>query len=349
MLTRILAVAAWAVAASTAYAAEKVTYAVTTTNITVGHAAQSSIPLGMGFWKDEGLEVEVIGLSGATAGIQQVASGQVEFATVGTESLFIARSKGVKVKAIYTYAQQPIYQIVTLADSGITRIEDLKGKTIGVPDMTAGSVPFTRVILKASGLDPDKDVKWLAVGFGGPAANAFRQKNIDAWAAWDTIVAALENNDFRFTFIAPDWAKEMPGNVLIAREDTIAENPERAVKVARAIAKSSVFGLANPEAAIRNHWKLYPQTKPQSGDDAKALKDARHIYNARFDLMKIEPGAKWGQNVDAKWKTAADLTIREGLVPKDFDIKASYTNEFLDEINKFDANKIAEMAKSSNW
>ena len=38
--------------------------------------------------------------------------------------------------------------------------------------------------------------------------------------------------------------------------------------VARGIAKATVFGLANPEAAVRIHWKLYPASKPQSGDDA---------------------------------------------------------------------------------
>jgi NitT/TauT family transport system substrate-binding protein len=74
-------------------AQEKVVYAVTTSNISVGHAAQSSIPLTEGFWKAEGLDVEVIGLSGATAGIQQVASGQVDFATVGGDALLIARAK----------------------------------------------------------------------------------------------------------------------------------------------------------------------------------------------------------------------------------------------------------------
>lgn len=351
MLRRLVPLLALAAAfgSTGALAAEKVTYAVTTTNITVGHAAQSSIPLGLGLWKDEGLDVEVIGLSGATAGVQQVASGQVDYATVGTDALLMARAKGVPVKAFYTYAQKPIYQIVALAEGGPKKIEDLKGKTIGVPDMTAGSVPFTRTILGASGMDPEKDVKWLAVGFGGPAANAFRQNDIQAWAAWDTIIAALENNGFKFTYITPDWANELPGNVLITREDSLAKNPERAVKVARAIAEASQFGLANPAAAVRNHWKMYPQTKPQGGDPDKAFRDALHIYDARFDLMKIPAGAKWGQNVDARWKALADMLVKENLVPKDFDVKAAYTNQLIDQINAFDANKIAELAKTSSW
>jgi len=347
--TMLLAVAA-TMTVTAAQAGEKVIYAVTTTNISVGHAAQSSIPLGLNLWKDQGLDVEVLGLSGATAGIQQVASGQVNYATVGTDALLIARSKGIKVKAIYTYAQQPIYQVVALKGSGITKIEDVKGKTIGVPDMSAGSVPFMKTILKRAHIDPDKDVKWVSVGFGGPAANAFRQKVIDVWAAWDTIVAGLENNGFEFVHLVPEWARGMPGNVLITTEESLAKDPERAVKIARGIAEATEIGLANPVEAVRNHWKLYPSTKPQGGDSEKALKDSEHIFAARFDLMKLPAGTtKWGQNIDAKWKDLADVAIGEGLLPKDFDVKAAYTNQYIDEINKFDRKKIDELAKKSNW
>jgi NitT/TauT family transport system substrate-binding protein len=338
------------VAATAVQAGDKITYAVTTTNISVGHAAQSSIPIGLGLWKDAGLDVEVIGLSGATAGVQQVASGQVDFATVGTDALMIARSKGIKVKAFYTYTQRPIYQIVALKGNGITRIDDLKGKTIGVPDMSAGSVPFIRSILKRSNIDPDKDVKWLSVGLGAPAANALRQKAIDVWAAWDTVVAALESNGFDFVQIAPAWANELPGNVLIAKEETISADPDRAVKVARAIAESTIFGFANPAASVRNHWKLYPTTKPQAGDDEKALKDAEHVFDARFDLMTLPPSVtKWGMNIDSKWQELAELTIEQGLLPKDFDVKSTYTNDLIDKINEFDANKFKELAKQSTW
>jgi NitT/TauT family transport system substrate-binding protein len=347
-LVALVAVAA-ALTVTAARAADKVTYAVTTTNITVGHAAQSSIPLGLGLWKEEGLDVEVIGLAGATAGIQQVASGQVDFATVGTEGLLVARDKGVKVKAFYTYVQRPIYQIVALAENGIAKPEDLKDKTIGLPDMGSGVIPFARMILRTSKLDPDKDVKWLPVGFGAPAANAFRHKDIDAWAAWDTIVAALENNGFKFNHIVPPWANEMPGNVLVAREDTIANHPERVVGIARAIAKASIFGLANPAAAVRNHWAMYPQTKPQTGNSEKALKDALHIFDARFDLMKIEPGMKWGENSEVKWRRLAEVSSAEGMIARDFDVKAAYTNQFIEAINKFDAQMMIDLANNSKW
>lgn len=327
---------------------QKVTYAVTTTNISVGHAAQSSIPVAAGFWKEQGLDVDVIGIKGATAGIQQVASGQVDFATVGPEALLIARSKGVNVKGVYIFARKPIYRIVALPDSGIKTPADLKGKTLGVPNMSVGSVPFAKAVLKTAKVDPDADIQWLAVGLGATAANAFRQKDVDAYAAWDTAVAGLENGGMKFTYINPPWMGELMGNLMIAREDTIKEKPDLLVKVARGIAMGSTFGLENPDAAIRNHWKMYPETKPQNMAD-DSLDKARHIFNSRFELLKPGEGEKWGESIGAQWKRAADMAITENLIPKDFDVTAAYTNEFIDEINKFDEKGVVEKASNSDW
>jgi NitT/TauT family transport system substrate-binding protein len=331
-----------------AVAAEKVVYAVTTSNISVGHAAQSSIPLAEGYWKAEGLDVEVIGLSGATAGIQQVASGQVDFATVGGDALLIARAKGLKVKAVYTYARRSIYRIVVPDAESVKTLADFKDKTLGVPDMSAGSVPYARAALASAGIDPQSGVKWISVGIGGQAANAFRQKVIDGWAAWDTVIASLENNGFKFRYIDPPWIDEILGNVIVAREETIEKKPDLVVKVARGIAESSVFGLANPDGALRNHWKMYPETKPQEVND-ETFRQARRIFDSRFDLTKLEPGVKWGENMPAQWKRMADISIEEGLVPKNFDVSACYTNQFISQINEFDQKKIEADAKGSNW
>lgn len=327
----------------------KLVFAVTTTSITTGHASHSSIPLTAGFWKEEGLEVEVIGLQGSTAGIQQVASGQVQFSSVGGEDVMKARAKGVPIVAVYTYARKPIYRIVSLSDTAITKPEHLKGKTIGVPNMAVGSVAFTRATLKTAGIDPDKDVKWLAVGLGVPAMNALKKKDIDVYAVWDTEIASYENAGFKFNLILPPWNNEVLGNVIITHEDILAKHPEWVVKVVRAIAKGSIYGLTNPEAAIRNHWKVYPQTKPQGVDEAEALKKAKHVFLSRFDLLRLEPGVKWGQSMDAVWKRMADLAIAEKMIPADFNVKAAYTNRYIDDINKFDAKKIEAMAKQSKW
>ena len=89
----------------------KISFGPTTLEISTGHAAQSSIPLALGYWKDEGLDVNVFGTAGSTAGIQQMAAGNLNFATVGGEALLVARAKGLKLKAFYMFARESIYRI----------------------------------------------------------------------------------------------------------------------------------------------------------------------------------------------------------------------------------------------
>ena len=89
-------VAAIGVGAS-AQAQDKLVYALTTTNISVGNAPQSSVPLAANFWKDEGLDVDVIGVAGTMLGIQQISTGAVHFATAGPEALLIARQRGLQI------------------------------------------------------------------------------------------------------------------------------------------------------------------------------------------------------------------------------------------------------------
>lgn len=341
--------AALPLGAASAAEMQKLVFGPTTTNISVGHAAHSSLPVAAGFWKEEGLEVEVLGSKGSTAGIQQVASGQMQFVSVGGEALMAARSKGVPVKAVATYARQSIYRIVSLKGSPIQKPQDLKGKTVGVVNMATGSVNFTRAVLKSSGIDPDSGVKWLAVGLGATAINAMKQKDIDVWASWDTAVASLENGGFEFNFIKPVWFDDVFGNVIIAHEDTIKNHPDWVEKLVRGVAKAVVFGLANPEAAIRNHWKLYPQTKPQGGATPENMKKSLHTFRARFDLFAVPPGVKWGEHVAKQWNKMAEIAKAEKLIPADYDVKASYTGQFVDAFNKFDKAKIEAMAKASKW
>ncbi len=228
----------------------KVVFSPTTTDISAGHAAHSSIPLEMGFWQQDGVDVDVIGIQGSTAGVQQVAAKQVAFATVGPETVLLARAKGAKIKAIYTYARITIQRALALEGKGIEQPEDMRGKTIGVVSMSTGSVPYCRQMLVTAGIDPDKDVKWLAVGQGSQAAMALKRGTVDVYCTWDTAAAPLEAGGMKFVEIEPPYHDDLIGNVIITHEDYLAEHPDIAATVARGIAKSTIFGLANPERAI---------------------------------------------------------------------------------------------------
>ncbi len=66
----------------------------------------------------------------------------------------IGREKGVKIKGFYVQARETIYRIVAPADSPIQGVAHLRGKTIGVPALASGSVPFSKALVASVGIDP---------------------------------------------------------------------------------------------------------------------------------------------------------------------------------------------------
>src|SRR5438876_775391 len=329
-------------------ALKKVVFAVTTKDISVGHSAHSSLPQALGYWKEEGLDVTVTSVEGSVAGMQQLAAGNLQIVSLGPEEIVIGREKGVKIKGFYVQARETIYRIVVAADSPLQKLADLKGKTIGVPALASGSVPFAKALVASVGLDPEKDVKILAVGVGAPGRLALQQKTVDCLALWDTLQASIENSGMQLRRLDSPLIQEMLGQTLATRDDQVTESAAILVAFARGVAKATVFGLANPEAAIRIHWKIYPETKPQTGDEAKALKDALNVFNAGFSLQRVDNRAdpRFGIGTPAQWEKLKSIfkeyKFVEGTVPA----ADLYTPALIDQINKFDRAAIVAQAKA---
>ena len=315
----------------------------TTVDISTGHAGHSSLPTALGYWKDEGLDVNVFGVAGDTAGVQLLSGNKIDFISLVGAGLLSARAKGIPLKAVYMHARMPIGRFVVPKSGGITKVADLKGKTLGMPVIHPD--PYVDGILKEAGLDP-KDVKIVATGTGAPALLALKRGDIAAWMSWDTAVAELENRGMEFTEFRPSYFDSLFGNAVVTREEVIRDNPKMVVGMCRGIAKAVHFGLHNPDAAVRTHWKLYPQSKPQGTDEAKLLSDSRRVFMSRFADYELRGTNKYGESLAKQWDDLAVLMKEQGLLPADFDVKQAYTNEFIDQINDWDRSRIEAQAKA---
>ena len=327
---------------------KKVVFAVTTKDISVGHSAHSSLPRALGYWKEEGLDVTVTSVEGSAAGMQQLAAGNLQVVSIGPEEIVLGREKGVKIKGFYVQARETIYRIVVPADSPLQKVADLKGKTIGVPSLASGSVPFAKALVASVGIDPEKDVKVLAVGVGAPGRLALQQKQVDCLALWDTLQASIENSGMPLRRLDLPMVQEMLGQTLATRDDLVTENAAILVGFARGVAKATVFGLSNPEAAVRIHWKMYPETKPQTGDEAKALKDALNVFNARFMLQRVDnrPDPRFGIGTLAQWEKLKSIFKDQKLIEGTAPAADLYSAALVDQINQFDRAAIVAQAKA---
>ena len=327
----------------------KAIYTVTTKNLSVALAAHSSIPSTLGYWNAEKTDIEVTSVEGSTAGLQQLAAGNIQFTTVGPEVAIMAREKGVKVKSFYVVNSVTIFRLVVPRESAVQTAADLRGKLIGVSALTSGAVPVARAIVSSGGLNPDRDVKWLTVGVGAPAALALKQKSVDAMALWGDFQAGLENQGLQFREISAPFMKDLLGQIVIARDEYLAEHPEVAIAFARGLAKATLFGLTNPEAAVRMHWKMFPQTRPQGMEEARAMQESIHVFNARFETQRVDnrDDKRFGASSTAQWNRLKAIYKEQGLIQGTVDVNEAFTNSLIDEINRFDQAAVIRQAKDS--
>ena len=302
----------------------------------------------LGFHAEEGIDLEVIAVAGGAEGVQYVATRQAHasFGMIDPMLLSAAKGQDLGVVVYYNATRAMVMQLAVKPGSGIQSISQLKGKKIGPASLASTGLTYAKSVLKDAGIDPEKDIQVLPVGSGVAAADALYRGRVDALALWDSAYAVMENAGFKLQLLPhPPETKEIGGaGGLIVRREFVKNNPDLAVGLARASAKGTIFMLENPEALVRLHWKMFPETKPTGVDDAKALQDEIRVVNARADKMDPSKSGmvpRWGAGAPeeyvayAKWLGAP--------LP---DLSKYYDMSLIDRINDFDAEKVRQMARS---
>jgi NitT/TauT family transport system substrate-binding protein len=311
-------------------------------------AAPFAIAQKLGWFEKAGIKVELVPLPGSTDCVKLVATKDVQISLPSMEPLAIIRPQGVKAKFFYTAYQGNIYGIAVPADSPVKTMADLKGKRIGVTSMASAGVVVARALAKQAGLDPDKDISIVVAGESAQTAALLRSKQIDALSQFDTQYALTSNAGAKLRFLDHPEIRRFPSNGFVALEDYLKTNRADAVALARGYAMGTVFAIANPEAAVRILWEVYPQTRSLGKDEATALRDDLLTLDARAKHWRYEPvdGKRWGDNVEANYRAYLDWLIAQGVIKTKVEVKDLITDELLDDVNKFDADAIRKEARA---
>src|ERR1043166_2918170 len=116
-----------------------------------------------GLFEKYGLDVQLLFIRSSSIGVPALVSGAVAMAVMGGAAAVRANLAGSDTILVGSLKKTPTLPFV-IANKKITRIEELKGKTIGVGRF-GGSTDFvTRLALKRLGLDPEKDVILRQIG-----------------------------------------------------------------------------------------------------------------------------------------------------------------------------------------
>src|SRR4030095_13132474 len=266
-------------------------------------AAPFAVATKMGWYKADGVEVDLVALAGSGDCVKAIATREVPFTLPSVEPLAAARAQGVKAKIFYTAYQGNIYGIAVPAESPVQKITDLRGKSVGVISMGSGGVPVAKALISTAGMNPETDVNIVVAGEGAQTAAMLRRKQVDALSQFDTQYAMVENAGIKLRLLDTKEIDRYPSNGFLALEETLSARRKDAVGLARGYAKGTIFTINNPEAAVRILYEVFPELKPTGKDEATAVKDDTKVLQARITNWKLEKAGvkRWGENSEANY------------------------------------------------
>ncbi len=309
--------------------------------------AQASVAQYLGWFREEGLEVELTPLGGGAKTTALVAAGNAEIGFVAAEEGLLNAARGVDLGVVYIYNlnRAPIFQWAFLPDRAVTDLRQLKGKRIGVNDLASSSVYYAKGELRSLGLDPDRDVNFLAVGIDQQAYAALRSGSIDALVGIDTSLARMQNAGLALRIWKDTpYSRDYFSGGLTTRRDLLKTRRRDLVGFLRGMSKGIAFVLENPTAAVKIHWKMYPESKPKGVSEDVALRQTLHVLAARAPKWSYEGHRihKYGAFAKEEWEhIARALGVQDKV-----DVTKLYTNELIDEANAFDEAKVRAFARS---
>ncbi|PMR82527.1 myristoyl transferase [Halomonas urumqiensis] len=310
------------------------------------------MPVALGYWRDEGYDVNVVGVQGSLQGLQMMASGGVDLVQFNSSVLIQANvENGISARGVMGNGVID-WGLGVKEDGPIQSIDDLKGKRIGIVSLATGGVPMLRALLRQNGIDPDRDVNIVAVGAGTQALQALRSGQVQGLMFWQSALTSFENAGTELRILRdPEW-REMPDFTLGTLQSTIDEDPEMIEAIVRGANKATLFAMTNPECVRRIHWEHFPSTKPTGADTETLEQWDLNLLNAQLDTMRSAYELHGGEllgYVDPD----AFVGIQEFLYDSemigdtiDTDELVIHREGFFEATNDFDHEEIIESAKN---
>lgn len=280
----------------------------------------------LGYFRAEGLDVEIVDFAGGTTALQAVQAGSADVVSGAYEHTINLQSKSQFFQAFVLMGRAPAIAlgVSTRTLPSYKNLGDLRGKKIGVSAPGSSTNMIVSLLLAQAGMK-SADVSFVGVGTGTSALAAVRSGQIDALSNIDPAMTMLEQKgDVRIICdtrtlkgTTEVFGGPMPAGCLYAPLDFVKKNPNKAQALTHAIVHSLKWlQTAGPGDLLKTVPEAY-------------LLGDRGLYLASFDKVR-EAIAIDGLIPDDGTKTALralasfDSTVRADKIA----LATTFTNEF---------------------
>ena len=303
------------------------------------------VPEYLGYFKEEGLQGDVAVLGSNAAVAAAAEQGRVE-TVVGVPSFqlqMLADGKPVNFINFFEYSYPFKWGVAVKPDSPIKTLAQLKGKKIGVHNFGTSEYQVGKILVKLSGLDPEKDVSWLSVGEA--AGFSLAKGDIEALVYFDTGFGTIEASGIKLAYLPlPPNVPKVGGLYIGATRKMFTERRADLVKYGRAVAKAMFFIEENPEAASYIFLQMFPEAAPRNKSTQEKVEAILNPMVKRLPSFRHYDKSIKGYGYISQSELREDVEFL-GLQSKIKDSSHLYTNDLIKEINAFDREVVKKHAR----
>ena len=217
------------------------------------------IPQRLGFYKEEGLDVDVIVTRG-TVTTQVVVSGAVDYSNGGSIPAMLG---GARLKILLISTDKPAQYLVTSAK--ISQPTQLAGKTIAVSDSAGNSTLILRELLAKNGV-PIESVQMRSLGEQSMRLGALLGGAVDATLVSYGAAQHAQTKGFRVLAYSGDYVSALSAN-FESTDDKIQNAPDEVYRVVKATLKGQLFFHRNANEATKFVMEVLRLTKVNEAVD----------------------------------------------------------------------------------
>lgn len=304
--------------------------AAATPKVTIGIGGQTlltylptTLAEQLGYYEEEGLDVELQDLQGGSKALTALLGGSVNVVSGYYEHTIQMQAKNQSITSFVQMGKSPAIALVVApgSTSDITSLEDLIGESVGVTAPGSSSHTMLRFLLEEAGLNPD-GVSVVAMGAGSSAVAAMESGVVVAGVMLEPDVSVLAERTGSDTVSLADlrspagveehYDTDMwPSSSFYSQSDWLTKNPETAQKLANVLTKTLAYIAEHSGAEIaaempetfsggdlERYAALIEELKPQLTEDgrnseagAEAVLDTQRVANVEVGDAEIDLAA----------------------------------------------------------
>lgn len=278
----------------------------------------------LGFYKDAGLNVTLLDFPGGAKALEALMGGSTDVVCGFYDHTIQMAAQGKDLQAFVAMLRYPG---LVLASPAIGRIEDLKGKIVGVSAPGSSTQMFLNYLLVTHGMKAD-DVSSASIGMSATAVGAVTHSKVDAAIMTDPALAIVRKQMPGLHILADTrtaagvravfGVETYPSAVLYSKTEWVRKNRDTAALLARVLTRTLDWMRSHSVKELRAKMPASFRTEDEQ-TDLEVLRTAQAMLS--LDGKFTPEAAAAVQKVLS--------TSLEGVRNAKIDLSKTYTNELI--------------------